>query len=289
MRCTDNTFVKRFEKIVEQTIREYNLIRKKDKVAVAVSGGKDSTSVLFILHKLGYDVRAFTIDISAGFYSNESLSKIKEFCSSHDITYEVMKFEKEYGLSLQKIRKKLIKKDNALSFCSVCGVLKRRLLNKKLKSLSVDKIVTGHNLDDEVESIMMNMLRSNLATTARLGPKPGLVKNPGFVPRVKPLYFCPEKEILRYSQIMKLPVHYGSCPYRGTSYRYQLKKVLEDYFQGDQRKKKHILKAVIAIMPKLKRYYRKNLAQAYCHICHEPSQKNVCRACEIITTVTGQA
>ena len=90
-----STFIVNFETNVKETIRKYDLIKKKDRVIVACSGGKDSTTVLYLLKKFGYDVEALIIDLGIGDWSKKSVGSISAFCNCHNIKLHVIKPVKE--------------------------------------------------------------------------------------------------------------------------------------------------------------------------------------------------
>ena len=155
------------------------------------------------------------------------------------------------------------------------------MINKIAKKLKATKLVTGHNLDDEAQSVMMNFFRNTLHWSARLGPKTGLSKIKGFVPRVKPLYFITEKEVEKYSKIMKYPVKYGMCPCSSESFRNYTGRMLNEYEKENVNVKKNIIDYFMKILPDLKKKY-KNQEFRHCKKCGEPSRAEVCRTCQII-------
>ena len=212
MKEPERKFASRIEAKAKSNIKKYKLLTKKDKVLVAVSGGKDSTAVLYMLKKFGYNVQAIAIDVNLGNYSKSNISNISSFCKKEKIPLYVISIKEEFGCSHCYIKDALGSKGIKLSSCAVCGVLRRYLLNKAAKKLKATKIVTGHNLDDEAQAVMMNFFRNTLQLSARLGPMSGIKSNRTFIPRVKPLFFIPEKDIEKYSKIMKFPVKYGKCP-----------------------------------------------------------------------------
>jgi uncharacterized protein (TIGR00269 family) len=271
------------ESKVAKTIRKFNLIKKGDKILCAVSGGKDSTTALHIVNKLFNDVEAITIDACIGNYTRRNLENIKKFCSLQKIKLHVVSFRDEFGYSLCYIRSALKSKGINMNSCAICGVLKRYLLNKRARELKKTVLVTGHNMDDEAQSIVMNIFRGNPELLSRLGPKTGVVQD-RFVQRVKPLYLSSEKEIEIYSKAKNFPVVYLRCPCAVGSYRSTIRTLLNKYETSHPGTKKHILSYFLKIMPGLKRIYGKG-SPNHCLSCGEPSRNELCKACEIISRI----
>lgn len=274
----DKKFLKYFEKKVQDTVRRYRLFSKKDKIAVAVSGGKDSTAALFVLKKLGYDVKAVTIDVSIGNYTKKNLENIRDFCAGLGVELVEFSFKKEFGYSLCYLRSAINSKGHKLKSCTVCGVLRRYMLNKYSRKLGVDVVVTGHNLDDEAQAFMMNVFRNTLQMSARLGPRSGVVKDKLFVPRVKPLYFCSEKEVVRYSKLNDFKVMYGKCPCSSEAYRNTVKEILE---RESDEVKLNIVNNFLSQMGMLQKIHPKGDINV-CSNCGEPSKHKLCQACSIV-------
>src|SRR3989344_1431121 len=187
-------FIKYFEKKVKKTISDYKLIDKNDHIVIAVSGGKDSTSLLYLIKKIvgerkDIKITALAIDEGIHNYRDESLEFLKGFCKKLKVNLKIVSYKEEFGKSLDEI----LKTYKGIP-CSICGVLRRYLLNKKAKELNATKLATGHNLDDESQSIVMNYFKNNTEVLARLGPITGVKRNPKFIPRIKPLYLLTEKE-----------------------------------------------------------------------------------------------
>ena len=185
-------FVRSFESSVAATIKKYKLVSKNDEIVVACSGGKDSTTVLYLLNKWFGNVTALAIDEGIPGYRNITLEDLRGFCSRNKIPLKVLSYKDAFGFSLHEALRKV-----TVLPCNICGTLRRHLLNSGARGFT--KIATGHNLDDEAQSIMMNFFKGNLALAARLGPLTGVVEDARFVPRVKPLYFCYEKEVAAYA------------------------------------------------------------------------------------------
>ncbi|MCP3685645.1 MAG: adenine nucleotide alpha hydrolase family protein [bacterium] len=270
-------FIASFEKTVKDTIQKYNLATKKDRIFVACSGGKDSTTVLHILKKLGYKPEALFIDLAIGKYSQKNLENIEKFCKKEKIKLNLISLRDEFGGSVCYIQSRLKTK---LNTCNICGLLKRWLLNRKARELKATKLATGHNLDDESQTILMNLVKGNPELCAGLGPKTGVIKDKKFVRRIKPLYFCSEKDIEKYSRIMNFPVVYEPCPCSVTAHRKKFLYMLNDMEKSNPKIKLNIVNHFLEILPEIRKN-KKTEKLAYCSICGEPSRKETCRVCTI--------
>ncbi len=275
-------FIEHVENKVKMTIKKYKLFTKKEKILVACSGGKDSTALAYILKKLGYDIEAITLNPSIKNSSRKNLDNLKCFCRKNMIKLHIVSFKQETGYALDEIKKILDSKGVSMAYCTICGILRRYLLNKKAKELKAEKLATGHNIDDEAESVLMNLLRGNIGLMARLGPIAGVVKSKGFIPRVKPLYLCREKDIQSYSKLMKFPVAYERCPYAQSSYREIVRNELIDFEKKYPKTKENIINWFLRILPELKKDFKKDEEMTYCTVCGEPSQRTICNACTIL-------
>ena len=278
----DKGFMKQFEQQVKNTIKQYKLLTKKDKILIAISGGKDSTVILYLLKKLGYNVVALTIDVSIGEYSKKNLENARKYCKEWDIKLIEPSFRKEFGHSLCYIKSLLQSKGVKLKSCAICGILKRYIINKTARKIKSTKVVTGHNLDDEAQNYLMNLFRTNLSINARLGPRSGLIKDRKFVPRVKPLYLSEEKDIKKYAQLLKFDLVYEQCPCSSDAYRNALRTLLDDYEKQIKNIKKNILNDFLHNLPTYKEKFQTKTKLNHCSNCGEPSKEKVCKACSLI-------
>lgn len=189
----DGDFVNMIDTRILKTIRDYDLFTKDDKVLVAASGGKDSTMLLSILRQYGFKIEAVTVDAHIGCYTQENLDNLRGICKDLDVILHEISFKKEFGGSLCHIRDTINNKGNDLKSCSICGVFRRWLINKKAQQLRPRCVAFGHNLDDEAQAFFMNVIKNNVSVSARMGPTTSRSSNPRLIPRVKPLYFVSEK------------------------------------------------------------------------------------------------
>lgn len=280
----DRDFINKLEDKVKQTIQRYKLLNKKDKIIVAASGGKDSTTILYLLKKFGYNVSALYINLRLGKYSEDCLQAVEKLCKENKIKLHVLDIKKQFGMRMCNIRCS-VQHHIKVSNCMVCGIVKKWLLNKEARKLKADKIVTGHHLDDESQTIIMNFLQGNLMLGANSGPITGSIKDKKFVPRIKPLYFISEKDIKKYSLLKKLPVVYEKCPCAVSSLRIRTREFLKDY---DEKVKLRIIENFLKILPELKgKLIKEKLL--YCKICEEPSRNEICKKCELLNVKNHQS
>jgi len=281
----DQEFVGYVENKVQHTIEQYNLLSKDEKILVALSGGKDSTTVLYILSKLGYNIEGVTVDARIGCYTEKNLKNTWNVCDELKITLHEIDFVKEFGGPLQQLLKTINEKGVNLKSCNVCGTLRRFLINKRARMLGADKVVTGHNLDDEAQAFVMNLFKNTLHLAARMGPEAGLKKESLFVKRVKPLYFLSENEIIRYVKIRKFPVYVGKCPCSLEGQRNFFKDWLNELEEKNPEIKHNIINYFLKLLPTLKQKYRGKGNLQYCQECGEPSSNKICRSCQLLAYV----
>ncbi len=263
-----------FENRVFATIKEYNLIKESSKVAVAVSGGKDSLTVLTILNKQ-YPVTAILIDEGIADYRDHTIEDMKRVCADKKIPYKIYSFKEYSGMTLNEMIQ------NGTSHpCSTCGTMRRQLLN--IASKEFDIIATGHNADDESQAILMNIIRGNTEIFPRLGPSSGIHEHKEFVQRIKPLYFCTEKEIMTYAYLHNLIRGYNECPHAGKSYRSIVRDELNNYAQSHPAARKTLLKQFLNFKSGLR---VEQIPILKCTSCGEPSSSKVCRACLLLENI----
>ncbi len=272
-------FNRYFERKTRKTIRTYKLIKKTDKVIIALSGGKDSLSLTFLLHKLlkqrRIKLEALIIDEGS---RKDEIKAAEKLCKKLKIKLNKFTFKKEFGFDLFKISEKLKGVP-----CATCGALRRSLINKKARQLKATKLATGHNLDDEAQSIIMNQFKANQTLSSRLGPLTGVKDDPMFVRRIKPFYFLTEEEVLTFAKINNISPGKKICPFRCGAYRNSIKNMLDKFEEKYSGTKHSIVKSFIEILPLLKKNYSK-VKIKHCKKCKEAcSQPDyICQKCKII-------
>lgn len=271
-----------FEKRVRKTIRGNKLIRGREKIAVALSGGKDSTTALYLLHNIfpkSNPIVAIMIDEGIPGYRDKAIAIGKRNCKEWGIDYEIVSMKEELGVSMIEIMKKISKERELGSTCAFCGVFRRGLLNKKALEIGAKKIATGHNLDDETQSILMNIFDNDLARLSRLGPIAGVREHKRFVSRIKPLWETPENEIVEFVNFMGIK-HYNRrcCPFSWMAKRNFFRRMLNEAEQNFPGAKFSILASFKQLKPKLKEFAGNGKIN-YCIYCGNPSSGKECKVC----------
>ena len=262
----------KLESNVKKTLKKIGL-SKREKIVVALSGGKDSTVTAYLLKKFGYNVEAIHIYLGMKKYSDDCLNVVKEICKKLDINLHVYYVKKEIGKSMLEIFKKNTKKK--LSSCTMCGVMKKWLINKKARQLKADKIITGHHKDDELQTFFMNILKGSVNLSSNFGPILK-TKDKKFVVKVKPLFFVSEDEIENYFKKLKLPSVKEVCPYRKETYRVKVRKFFKKL---SEKEKENMMKNFLKASKKIQ---IDRSEMRYCESCGEPSRNEFCKKCELM-------
>ncbi len=185
---------------------------------------------------------------------------------------------------MKKETEKDIHKLKTKKICFICGINKRWLLNKKSRELGASKLAMGHNLDDEAESILMNLFRGNIEFGLNSGPKVLMnVKEKKFVQRIRPLFFLKNEEIRKYAALKKFPVLYQLCPHAMFSYRRKIRTILKKLELKDPKVKEKIVKWFMKKQPELRKRYISKDSVNYCEKCQEPCRNVVCKKCELMS------
>lgn len=261
-------------------MRELRMIEPREKIALGLSGGKDSVVLLHLLAKLRkkmpFEIIAVTIDEGITNYRDATLKVAKRECKKLEIQLKVISFKKDAGLSLDEI----MKKTNSAA-CSWCGVFRRYLLNKGARLANADKIAIGHNLDDVAQTALMNIMRNEPMRLARfLEP---IMGGERFIPRIRPLLRTPEKEIAIYAMLKGIKITYSGCPYAHFSFRQHVKRQLNQTEEKYPGTKQRILNSFLGMEKWLGKGLKKEKSKIlHCEKCGEPASTKICMHCKML-------
>ena len=285
LRLCEKHFVKFVEDRVRKTIERYKMIKENDKVLVAVSGGKDSIVLLNILkgisNEYSFSVYGFTIDLGIKRYSKYVEIAEKSFRDT-GIEYKIYSLEKEHGFTLDDV----VGKMKTRKPCSVCGMIKRYILNKYAYEHRFNKIATGHNLDDITALQLLHLLRGNLEGLKKLVP---VLEGRGkLVTRIRPLTEVYEKDIELYSKIKGFEVVEEKCPYYIGAKTLFYKDILENIERESPSSKIVFFRMVISkIIPMITTGNEEAGSLKTCRICGMPSSRDVCSFCRLEIKMEG--
>ena len=274
-------FSRSIESKFRATVRKHSLVKRGDKIAVGLSGGKDSTVLLHLLYMLKkrrpFEMAAITVDEGIRGYRNKTMEVAQKACHDLDLDLYIFSFREELQTELDDI-------DAELSHCSYCGVFRRYLLNKKSRELAFEKLAVGLNLDDEVQSILMNLLRGDLFRFGRTGPYYN--EKLGFIPRIKPLREIAEKEIMLYAMVNDITVDHSVCPYAHEAYRGDIRNFLDHMESKRPTTKYGLLRSYDRLVPYLQKEF--NCITPLCERCGEPSVNTVCKTCKMLEDIKSK-
>lgn len=217
-----------FEEEVHQTIMEHALFTRGERVAIAASGGKDSTVLAHVLtmlnvkHNYGLDLFLLSIDEGITGYRDDSLETVQRNKEQYQLPLKVLSYRELYGWSMDEIVQVIGLRNN----CTFCGVFRRQALDRGATLMKADKIVTGHNADDIAETVLMNLLRGDSSRLRRCVDI--MTGSNGTLPRCKPFKYTYEKEIVMYAYFNKLDYFSTECIYAPNAYRGFAREFLKD-------------------------------------------------------------
>lgn len=190
--CRD-CFYAVFEEEVHHTITSLGLFKRGERVALAASGGKDSTVLAHVVttlnqrHDYGLDLFLLSIDEGISGYRDDSLETVKRNEQTYGIPLVVVSYKQLYDWTMDEIVAQIGTKNN----CTFCGVFRRQALDRGAVLSCADKIATGHNADDIAETVLLNMLRGDVPRLGRCSS--AITGEDGGLPRVKPFKYAYER------------------------------------------------------------------------------------------------
>ena len=205
-----------FTGTVRRAVDDYDMIQAGDKVAVGVSGGKDSLLLLLALHHLQsfypqhFELEAITIELG---FEGMDFAPVAELCKELDIPYTCLKTD------IKEIVFDVRQESNP---CSLCAKMRRGALNNAITQRGITKLALGHHFDDAVETFMLSLLFEGRLSCFR----PVTYLDRSGVTQIRPLIYAGEQKIAKLAEELQLPVVENPCPQDKGSKRYEIKKLL---------------------------------------------------------------
>lgn len=275
-------FNKKIFSRIDNLINDYQLIKENEKIAIALSGGKDSVLTLHALKNyqlnadFDFELVAISVDEGIEAYRQHGIDAAVTNTELLDIPLIQKSFKEEECFVLDDIYYYF------KSACIPCGVFRRNILNKTAYEIGANKIATGHNLDDEIQSFLMSFSRGDTVKFSKFGPELNQIHEK-LVPRIKPLWNTPEKEVGMWAILNDVYIHLDECPYSNLSLRAKIKEFLNKTESKHPGTKENVLNSFIKILD----VENVHTVLNECEICGQPTSGKICKSCEIKDIVNG--
>jgi uncharacterized protein (TIGR00269 family) len=300
--CGD-CFTRSVDKRVRRRVREDELVPEDatpdepDTWVVGLSGGKDSVVLTHILYDIferdpRVELVALTIHEGIEGYRDASVEACVELAEELGIRHELVTYEEEFGVRMDDVA---AADPENMAPCAYCGVFRRDLLETYAEELGADKLLTGHNLDDEAQTALMNFLEGDVQQVAKhfdasLGGFDERADQETFVPRAKPLRDVPEKEVALYAHLEDLPAHITECPHASEAYRGEIQELLLRLEENHPGTRHSIMAGYEELARVASEQFRDGAAAlGECDRCGAPTNRDVCRKCYLVDAVGGSA
>lgn len=271
---------------VLKTISEFKLVEEGDTIFVALSGGEDSASALFTLKTFvdreGIDCELKGFHINFGFPFSENTMRIVRRQTELAGVDLVTVSTDELGIPFSDIASKTRR-----PICSVCGVLKRYVLNRVPREMGANKVATGHHMDDFIVFFFKNIIGQNFSWISKFGPKLEST-HPKLLCRIRPLFFVGRSENESFCRSMNIPVVTGeACPH--TKFDCSTDPNREKWYetlQQIERRHKNFRYQMARSMVKMSKFFGVETSQFLeCSVCGEPTNQKVCGFCRLFRSV----
>jgi uncharacterized protein (TIGR00269 family) len=279
-------FLRSIESKAAKTISKYSMIEYGDKVAVGVSGGKDSLSLLYVLKMLfdqhpnnGNELVAVTIDEGIKGYRDESLQIVKDFCAQLNIESKVLSYQSLFEIDMDQAM--VQRSSQKISSCSMCGTFRRRAIDIAAETVEADIVATAHNMDDQLQTFMINLLAGDVERIGWIYPEPVQYTQTG-MKKVKPFVEIYEYEIAFYALQRDIPFQSEECPYMNESIRTDLR----EFFNRLERDHPGIKYNAYRSMTKISKVLRSSMPPSQtkkCSRCARVSTGDICSVCRTLS------
>ena len=266
-----------------RTVSKYRMIAPGERIAVAVSGGKDSLSLLRVLTSL-YGPRrntilAISIDEGVSGYRDEAIEHARVLTNELGVEHITLSYKEMFGFSLDEALD--WEEEREVSSCSFCGVFRRRAIDEGAVRAKATVVATAHNLDDYIQTFLMNLMHGDLARLGWLDPSYTDDSFP--VRRVKPFMEIYEEEVALYAYQSGIPFQSVSCPYMHEGLRSEVRDYLNMMEASHPGMKNVLLRSSLDVISHYALLADKLSVQ--CRGCGKPSSSGLCNVCRMKATI----
>jgi len=263
----------------KRTVSKYGMLGPHDRIAVAVSGGKDSLSLLKVLCGIyaprRNEIIAISVDEGVAGYRDEALEHARAVAEELDVEQVVVSYKELFGFSLDEALD--WREDRPVSSCSFCGVFRRRAIDEAAARAKATVVATAHNLDDYIQTFMMNLMHGDVERLGWLDP--AYVADTFPVKRVKPFMEIYEEEIALYAFLAEVPFQSVSCPYMHEGLRSEVRDYLNMMEANHPGMKNVLLRSSLDVISRFARSSQKESLP--CRSCGKPSSNGFCNVCRM--------
>ncbi|MGD1838488.1 MAG: TIGR00269 family protein [Nitrososphaeraceae archaeon] len=278
-----NCFLLSIEEKTYRTISKFSMLNYNDKIAVGLSGGKDSLSLLYVLKKIlsrkgNSKLIAITIDEGITGYREESLNIVNNFCKNLNIKNEIFSYKDLFNINMDEAV--VSRPSKKMTSCSICGTFRRRAIDVAAKLVQSNTIATGHNLDDQLQSFMINIISGDIDRIGWTYPEP-MKYNDSDLKKIKPFIELYEREIVFYALQQNIPFQSEQCPYMHESIRTDLR----DFFNNLEKTRSGLKYNIYQSITKISKQLKNTTGQvkAKCVLCGHDTSGTVCSVCKTLT------
>ena len=273
-KCFSNSIVRKTAK----TISKHKMIKNNELVAVAVSGGKDSLALLKIIHEMSsshnFRINAITIDEGIPGYRNEALEIVEKFCGELGVEHKVYSYKDLFELTLDEALD--MRENEKTSSCSICGTLRRRAIDYAAKDIGADVIATGHNLDDTLQTFVINMLSGDTNKIGWMDPD----TSSNSLRKIKPFCEIYESEIVFYAFTNDIPFQSEPCPHMNEGIRTEIREFLNSLEKQHSGIKNNLYQSILRVSSIVKETNYKE--KTVCKKCGNNCTGEVCSVCSMV-------
>ena len=286
-RLCKECFIEDIRARARREIRLWRMFGPGDTLLLGLSGGKDSYVLLDVLSGIHDTSRIVAVSIVEGIpgYNRENdIGRLRRVARGYGVDVIVTSIREYVGHTLAEIVMKAWRRGHRIAPCTYCGISRRRILNMYARMYGASRVVTAHNLDDEVQTAVVNLLRGDKVGLLRLHPlAPPASKL--IVPRAKPLRKIYEWETATYAYLMGFPLQETECMF--INYAPTLRaRVREALYEAEKRRPGTLLR-ILTMLDSVLASPATQLeagSLARCTKCGEPTSpgRRLCKLCEIL-------